>query len=432
MKKYFLSILIVLVFVTTILSEANLVIAQSSTSTNYQINNPVVSSGSENSSSTNFKVGQSISQSITGRASSTNFQLWSGFQYFFKANSNTLSSTAGDSSVNLSWTVPQTFLGVSVGTYEVGVGTISGTYTYENVGNITSFNKSGLSNGTQYFFKIKSKTLGGTILTYSNESSATPSSTNSNQNNNGGGGGSYGTEKINFSGTAYPNAEIFLLKDASLVSNTTADTAGNFSISLTGLSSGNFDFAIYAKDPQGRRSNLSFISASLTNNQTKNISDILIPPTIALNNLEVKQGEVENIFGFAQKNSKVTIVLSYSPTKTFEVKSGPEGFYSFNLPTSKLNLGSYNVFSKTFFNNLFTPNSTTLQFKVGTKTIQNPNLNGCPTKGDLNSDCRVDLVDFSILAFWYLKPNFPSEIDFNNDGMVDLIDFSILAYNWTG
>jgi len=61
----------------------------------------------------------------------------------------------------------------------------------------------------------------------------------------------------------------------------------------------------------------------------------------------------------------------------------------------------------------------------------------CPGKGDLNSDCRVDLVDFSIAAYWYKKPLSPpfAEIErekLSGDGEVTLRDFSIMAYWWTG
>jgi len=49
----------------------------------------------------------------------------------------------------------------------------------------------------------------------------------------------------------------------------------------------------------------------------------------------------------------------------------------------------------------------------------------------LNGDDNVDLVDFSILLFYWLKNNYP-EGDFNSDKIVDIKDFSIMAYNWTG
>lgn len=69
-----------------------------------------------------------------------------------------------------------------------------------------------------------------------------------------------------------------------------------------------------------------------------------------------------------------------------------------------------------------------------TKKITNE---GCPNLGDLNGDCRVDLVDFSIASFWWgrrVEGDF-AEIEknqLNSDGTIDLEDFSILAYHWTG
>ncbi len=49
----------------------------------------------------------------------------------------------------------------------------------------------------------------------------------------------------------------------------------------------------------------------------------------------------------------------------------------------------------------------------------------------------MNLVDFSIAAYWYGRPLDASFFDveklkLNGDGAVDLRDFSIMAYFWTG
>ena len=55
-----------------------------------------------------------------------------------------------------------------------------------------------------------------------------------------------------------------------------------------------------------------------------------------------------------------------------------------------------------------------------------------PCTVDYNGDGRVDLVDFSVLIFWFEKTNIPLDIDCNGDGKADIVDFSIMAYYWTG
>jgi hypothetical protein len=53
-------------------------------------------------------------------------------------------------------------------------------------------------------------------------------------------------------------------------------------------------------------------------------------------------------------------------------------------------------------------------------------------RSDINGDGRINIVDFSVSAYWYKRPNPPKSIDLNDDGKVDLTDFSIMAYYWTG
>jgi hypothetical protein len=44
----------------------------------------------------------------------------------------------------------------------------------------------------------------------------------------------------------------------------------------------------------------------------------------------------------------------------------------------------------------------------------------------------VNILDFSIMAFWYKRLGFPAKVDLNTDNKVNLTDLSILAYCWTG
>ena len=112
------------------------------------------------------------------------------------------------------------------------------------------------------------------------------------------------------------------------------------------------------------------------------------------------------------------------------------GAYLLNFDTSVLEMGQHQTKSKAALNGEITAFGKVVGFSVGTKNV----LAQLPTvskKGDLNKDGKVNLVDFSIAAFWYkrtLGVTFkPLEVEYlNGDGKVDLVDFSIMAFNWTG
>jgi len=52
-------------------------------------------------------------------------------------------------------------------------------------------------------------------------------------------------------------------------------------------------------------------------------------------------------------------------------------------------------------------------------------------RGDINRDGKVNIVDFSIAAYWYKRLNPPTSVDINGDGAITLVDFSIMAFYWT-
>jgi hypothetical protein len=114
------------------------------------------------------------------------------------------------------------------------------------------------------------------------------------------------------------------------------------------------------------------------------------------------------------------------------------GIYLYNFDTSFLDLGLHSTKSKASIGNqLVSGYSNSVNFKVGTKNILATPPKKCPLKGDLNSDCKVNLVDFSIAAYWYKKPLSPAMKTMEKErlggfGTIDLRDFSIMAYYWTG
>ncbi len=248
-----------------------------------------------------------------------------------------------------------------------------------------------------------------------------------------GGGMVYFTPQttVNFSGRAYPRSVVTILKDAQIAATTVAGTDANFQVTVSGLSSGNYIFSIYAEDNNGNRSSLLSFPLSVTSGDSANVSGIFIAPTIAVDKSEVKQGESIAIFGTSAPNSEITILVNSEKEFFSKVKADKEGVYLYNFDTTPLTIGQHHAKSKSAIGGAISSFSKTVGFAVGTKTVLvQPKT--APAKGDLNGDKKVNLVDFSIFAYWYKRPSPPASVDLNGDGRIDLVDFSIMAFYWTG
>ncbi len=250
----------------------------------------------------------------------------------------------------------------------------------------------------------------------------------------GGGGGYYVAPQtaVSFSGRAYPKSSVTILKDAQIVATTIADANANFSTTISGLSGGNYIFAVYSEDSKGVRSSLLTFPVSVTSGATTNIGGIFIAPTIAVDKSEAKRGDNIAIFGQSFPNSE--IIISVNSDKEFfnKINADINGAYLYNFDTAQLDIGQHFTKSKSAHDGAISSFSKVISFAVGTKNILVGPPAKCPPKADLNGDCRVNLVDFSIAAYWYKRANPPASVDINGDGKVNLIDFSIMAFYWTG
>jgi hypothetical protein len=261
----------------------------------------------------------------------------------------------------------------------------------------------------------------------------TPTPVPSGGGGGGGGGGSIITAQtiVNFSGRAYPQSKVTLLKDAQIAASTVA-SGSDFFFSLNGLSSGKYIFSLYAEDKDGRRSSLLTFPVSVTTGTTTNVSGIFIAPTIALNKAEVKKGDDLTIFGQTSPGAEVLVNVNSEQEFFGKTLANNSGIYLYNFNTADLELGSHSARSKSSASdNLISGYSYTLSFKVGNKSIAVDEENGAIVY-DLNNDNRLNLVDFSILAYWYRRQGFPAGADLNKDNKIDLVDFSIMAFYWTG
>lgn len=223
---------------------------------------------------------------------------------------------------------------------------------------------------------------------------------------------------------------MIVLKDGQIAVSTIAGPDSLFEISLSGLAAGNYIFALYGEDYQARRSSLFTFPIYITSGATTRVSGIFITPTIAVDKSEVKKGDNIAIFGQSTPQSEITINVSSLEEFFVEINSDNDGIYLYNFDTSPLLMGQHFTKSKSALNGEISSFSTVLGFVVGTENVAALTTN--ISESDLNNDGKINLIDFSIAAFWYNKPNPPEDVDLNNDGKVDLVDLSIMAYYWTG
>ena len=226
-----------------------------------------------------------------------------------------------------------------------------------------------------------------------------------------------------------------MLKDGQIAVSTIAGPDARFEISLAGLSTGNYNFAVYGEDSKGIRSNLFTFPSYIVSGVTAKVSGIFLTPTIAVDKSEVKRGENIAIFGQSIPSSEVTISVNSEEEFFIKKISDAGGVYLLNFDTSILEMGQHLTKSKAALGEEISSFSRTVSFTVGAKNVFAQSLN--ILKGDLNNDGRVNLVDFSIAAYWYKQPidaefSVKEKERLNGDGKVDLTDFSIMAYYWTG
>ncbi len=251
----------------------------------------------------------------------------------------------------------------------------------------------------------------------------------------GGGGGGSGPSipatNIVFTGRAYPLSRVSILKDGQLVVTTIAGPDSNFTATISSLSAGNYNFAVYGEDKNNIRSSLFTFPIFITSDVTTKISGIFIAPTIATDKSEVRRGDSIVIFGQSVPLAEITVSVNSEEEVFVKKMSDANGAYLVNFDTSFLEVGQHQAKSKSTFGGEITPFGKVVAFLVGAKNV-NAIAVALKGKGDLNSDNRINLVDFSIAAYWYGKPTPPKNVDFNEDGKVNLIDFSIMAFYWTG
>jgi hypothetical protein len=236
---------------------------------------------------------------------------------------------------------------------------------------------------------------------------------------------------VSISGAAYPLSTVTILQDSAVAVQTIAGPEGNFTATVNNLSGGSYVFSVYASDSSGNRSSLFTFPVTLSVGASTQISGVFLSPTIDVDKQEVKQGDPIVIFGQAAPGAQVMIDVHSAQPLAVDTTANKNGAYVYDLNTAPLEMGSHAATARMQLANLISADSISRSFIVGTQDVA-----AAPAStvliGDLNHDGHVNLMDFSILAYWYGRSGFPSGYNLDGGSVIDLGDFSIMAYYWTG
>lgn len=237
--------------------------------------------------------------------------------------------------------------------------------------------------------------------------------------------------EVSFTGYAYPGAVVTLLKNGQIERTVTVGTNSLFSILLNTISAGTYTFSLSAKDVYQTTSDSLSYTVYVAPELRTELSGIVFSPTVNMSDTEVEVGEQVIIFGQAMQNSSVLFDISGVGTSSVTSTSG--GLYQYVLDTTGYSAGQYTIRTKVKNASGESAYTSGHVLTVGSTTPEViPFL-----IADVNYDDKVDIVDFSLAAYWYKRTLSAAFLEteaerLNGDGIVDLRDFSLMAYHWTG
>jgi hypothetical protein len=242
---------------------------------------------------------------------------------------------------------------------------------------------------------------------------------------------------VKFSGWSAPQSTVSILKDGTLQGAIRTQKDGSFNITVSNLQRGVYSFLTYATDSQNRKSGTFSTTLFVAQGSNNVVSNVVMPPTIALEDDTAEVGEDVRVSGQGTPGSTIEVFLTpsggtegepekFTATSEKDLSTAAAGTWEVVIGSDKLSKGTYRVRARSILSSLAVSElSNTLSLGVG----ETPSSD-LVSRADINGDDKTNLVDFSImLSFWGTND---SAADINADGNINLADFSILLFNWTG
>jgi hypothetical protein len=245
--------------------------------------------------------------------------------------------------------------------------------------------------------------------------------------------------------------------DSNPITSLTAAGDGTFTRSYDYVNPGTHTFGLTAEDDEARETPVVSFTQNIPSQSTVSITDIFLPPTIELSSSTVAPNTSFSIFGMAQPDVDVYVTIdeisdvsitqtnssgNWSITKNANFGIGTFSIYAYSQNSSALQSENSHTLTLTV-SSPPTPTPTAAPTPTpgpqptptptpvpGTTPTPTPSVPPSCARSDLNCDSKVNLIDFSILLFYWGGSGVRADI--NQDGIVSLPDFSIMLFDWTG
>ncbi len=235
--------------------------------------------------------------------------------------------------------------------------------------------------------------------------------------------------KVVVRGKSYPHADVHILVDGKVIGIVTADGKADFYFETNEIPAGVASFSFWSEDSVGLKSTLLTLTFRVISNAVTTITGVYIAPTIDIDKKSVRKGEEVTIYGETVPETEVHVHINSDQEYVEQTDSDDNGKWQLVYNTEQLEEDFHTakaLFQVAVEGNViqsgFSKSASFYVGKIGGDAV-------CPG-ADLNGDGRVNLIDFSILLFYWNTNNECADQD--NSGNVDLIDFSIMMFYWTG
>lgn len=240
------------------------------------------------------------------------------------------------------------------------------------------------------------------------------------------------TANVSLSGSTSPGATVTVTAPGTYPHTVVADSHGSFSVVYDRLPFGEYVFSVSATDTKGMYTATTVMPLVLGNGVSASVSGIILGPTLSARPLE--ESTTVRVSGMSVPLSTITIWTDAFIETPFTVRADAQGAYIYDIDFTSRTSGVYRFRAKATVDGFDTQYGLPALLPVSVGKDASSDKNNpvvgpiCDVHaGDFNCDGLINLLDFSILSFWYQKSNPPLRVDLTGDGVVDLADMSLLS-----